>query len=62
MYISLGCWKEGGNDVRAIPTLEGFDSRLTGSYQKRPRAIELCYDAALDKVGWLSSPSPLDAK
>ncbi|XP_035695838.1 uncharacterized protein LOC118429462 [Branchiostoma floridae] len=43
-YISLGCWKDGAN--RAIPTLEGSDPRLDGSYRARANAIEKCYQVA----------------
>ena len=44
-YRSVGCWKDTGN--RAIPTLEGKDPvRLKGSYQRRPDAVKMCYEAA----------------
>ncbi|XP_078580556.1 uncharacterized protein LOC144864360 isoform X11 [Branchiostoma floridae x Branchiostoma japonicum] len=43
-YISLSCWKDTGN--RAIPTLEGKDARLDGSYRARANAIEKCYQVA----------------
>ncbi|XP_078580806.1 uncharacterized protein LOC144864360 isoform X39 [Branchiostoma floridae x Branchiostoma japonicum] len=43
-YISIGCWKDTGN--RAIPTLEGKDARLDGSYTARANAIEKCYQVA----------------
>ncbi|XP_019614540.1 PREDICTED: uncharacterized protein LOC109462428 isoform X1 [Branchiostoma belcheri] len=46
-YINLGCWRDTGN--RAIPTLEGSDSRLDGSYQNRQNAIEKCYQAAKER-------------
>ncbi|CAH1253412.1 PKD1L3 [Branchiostoma lanceolatum] len=44
-YVSLGCWKEGSE--HAIPTLEGTDARLDGSYQERENAIKKCYLVAL---------------
>ena len=43
-YKSLGCWKDTGN--RAVPTLEGKDKRLSGSYSSRDYAIDLCYQSA----------------
>ncbi|KAI8494559.1 hypothetical protein Bbelb_277850 [Branchiostoma belcheri] len=43
-YHSLGCWKD--HSSRAIPTLEGLDSRLEGSYRTRSNAVEKCYQAA----------------
>ncbi|XP_035674439.1 uncharacterized protein LOC118414482 isoform X3 [Branchiostoma floridae] len=43
-YFSIGCWKDTGN--RAIPTLEGKDARLDGSYTARANAIEKCYQVA----------------
>ena len=49
-YVYLGCWKDEKKN-RAIPTLEGKDSRLTGNYKQRANAIELCYEVA--KTKWL---------
>ncbi|XP_078603937.1 uncharacterized protein LOC144877765 [Branchiostoma floridae x Branchiostoma japonicum] len=46
-YKSLGCWEDASD--RAIPTLEGADSRLDGSYSERTNAIEKCYMAALSR-------------
>jgi len=46
-YRSLGCWLDTSN--RAIATLEGVDSRLTGRYQSRDNAIHLCYEAAKER-------------
>ncbi|XP_078572315.1 uncharacterized protein LOC144859496 [Branchiostoma floridae x Branchiostoma japonicum] len=46
-FYSLGCWKDTGN--RAIPTLEGSDARLDGSYTARANAIEKCYQVALSR-------------
>jgi hypothetical protein len=43
-YKHLGCWKDEGH--RAIPTMEGHDPRLTGSYRSRDYAIQLCYETA----------------
>ena len=48
MFISeledLGCWKDTSD--RAIPTLEGQDDILDGSYKSREDAIEKCRQAA----------------
>ena len=44
LYKPIGCWKDTGNS--AIPTLEGKDSRLTGSFSSRDYAIYLCYQSA----------------
>ncbi|CAH1265253.1 COLEC11 [Branchiostoma lanceolatum] len=45
-YTNLGCWTDNvGN--RAIPTLEGTDPRLDGSYRARQNPIEKCYQVAL---------------
>ncbi|XP_066284939.1 uncharacterized protein [Branchiostoma lanceolatum] len=46
-YTSLGCWRDTGN--RAIPTLEGTDPRLDGSYGARQNPIEKCYQVALSR-------------
>ncbi|XP_035700339.1 uncharacterized protein LOC118432826 [Branchiostoma floridae] len=43
-YISLGCWRD--SYTRALPTLEGSDARLDGSYGSRQNPIEKCYQAA----------------
>merc|ERR1712168_484659 len=43
-YQSLGCWRD--TWLRAIPTLEGRDSRLRGPYFLRSNAVRLCYEAA----------------
>ncbi|KAI8490320.1 hypothetical protein Bbelb_320580 [Branchiostoma belcheri] len=47
-YHSLGCWKDSSHNNRAIPTLEGLESRLGDmhSYQARSDAIEKCFQAA----------------
>ncbi|XP_013398607.1 uncharacterized protein LOC106165058 [Lingula anatina] len=61
-YIKLGCWADTSN--RAIPTLEGKDPILDGSYRARRNAIEKCYQAArkrgykyfaLQHSGWCAS-------
>ncbi|KAL9972614.1 hypothetical protein ACROYT_G018952 [Oculina patagonica] len=44
LYETIGCFQDHGS--RAIPTLEGHDSILDGSYQLRQNAIEKCYLAA----------------
>lgn len=42
---SLGCWKD---DIpRAMKTLEGKSSKLTGHYRSRSNAIEKCLQAAV---------------
>ena len=46
-YKALGCWKDTGS--RAIPTLEGKDTRLKGGYTSRDYAIDLCYQSAKAK-------------
>ena len=43
-YTTIGCFKDQGS--RAIPSLEGQDSILDGSYQARQDSIEKCYKAA----------------
>ena len=43
-YVSIGCFKD--TSRRAIPTLEGKDSILDGSYRMRENPIEKCYEAA----------------
>ncbi|KAI8506479.1 hypothetical protein Bbelb_159060 [Branchiostoma belcheri] len=47
-YYSLGCWKDGSFDNRAIPTLERTDSRFGDmyNYQTRSDAVEKCYQVA----------------
>jgi len=61
-YETLGCFKDNGN--RAIPTLEGKDDILDGSYRARRDAINKCYKAAkkrgfkvfaLQHGGWCAS-------
>ncbi|XP_035676103.1 kelch repeat and BTB domain-containing protein 2-like [Branchiostoma floridae] len=47
-YTSLGCWADDISD-RAIPTLEGTDSRLDGHYSSRENPIEKCYQVALSR-------------
>jgi len=44
-YVSVGCYKDTGN--RAIPTLEGQDSILDGSYSSRTNPIVKCAVAAM---------------
>ncbi|XP_070565850.1 uncharacterized protein [Ptychodera flava] len=44
---NLGCWTDTGN--RAIPTLEGKDDRLDGSYPSRKDPIKKCKEAALSR-------------
>eukprot|EP00058_Branchiostoma_floridae_P024991 XP_002610481.1 hypothetical protein BRAFLDRAFT_85622 [Branchiostoma floridae] len=46
-YQRLGCWKDSTN--RAIPSLEGTDSRLADSYGARSNPIEKCYHVALSR-------------
>ncbi|XP_078580869.1 uncharacterized protein LOC144864555 [Branchiostoma floridae x Branchiostoma japonicum] len=46
-YIGLGCWRD--TYTRAIPTLEGTNSRLDGSYPTRQNPIEKCYQVALSR-------------
>ncbi|CAH1263351.1 NPTX2 [Branchiostoma lanceolatum] len=48
-YTSLGCWKDGSGEDRTIPTLEGIDPLLDGSYCQRSNAIEKCYLVALSR-------------
>ena len=43
-YETIGCYKDTAD--RAIPTLEGKDRILDGSYQARIDAIHKCYEAA----------------
>ena len=49
-YVTIGCFQD--RSSRAIPTLEGQDSILDGSYKARKDAIEKCYQAA-KKRGFL---------
>ena len=44
-YGSVGCYKDTGN--RAIPTLEGKDTVLDGSYGSRRNPIAKCAVAAM---------------
>ena len=44
LILTIGCYKDTSN--RAIPTLEGQDSILDGSYTARKDPIEKCYQAA----------------
>ena len=44
-YDEVGCYKDTGS--RAIPTLEGKDSILDGSYSSRTNAIAKCAVAAM---------------
>ena len=46
-YSSLGCYKDTGK--RAIPTLEGQDPLLDGSYASRHNATQKCFQAALKR-------------
>ncbi|XP_077863237.1 uncharacterized protein LOC102805255 [Saccoglossus kowalevskii] len=46
VYTSIGCY--GDAAVRAIPTLEGTDSRLDGAYASRENPIEKCSQVASD--------------
>ena len=48
-YIRVGCF--GDTSDRAIPTLEGTDSRLDGSYTARTDAIEKCAEVT-DSLGY----------
>ena len=41
---SLGCFED--KTERALPTLEGLDSLLVGSYLQRAGAVRLCAEAA----------------
>ena len=43
-YETIGCFQD--HSSRAIPTLEGQDSILDGSYTARQDAIQKCYQAA----------------
>ncbi|XP_070573848.1 adhesion G protein-coupled receptor L4-like [Ptychodera flava] len=61
---NLGCWKD--SESRAIPTLEGKDSRLDGPYQSRVDAVRKCKEAAMARGytvfavqngGWCASSS-----
>ena len=47
LFIHVGCWKD--KSSRAIPTLEGKNARLKGSYTSRDYAIHLCYQSAKEK-------------
>ena len=46
-YESIGCYKDTSN--RAIPTLEGADAILDGSYPSRKSPIAKCAVAAIRK-------------
>ncbi|KAI8494170.1 hypothetical protein Bbelb_279300, partial [Branchiostoma belcheri] len=46
-YYSLGCWRDESN--RAIPSLEGSDSRLDGYYRSRQNPIQKCHDVAVSR-------------
>ncbi|XP_019639952.1 PREDICTED: uncharacterized protein LOC109481804 [Branchiostoma belcheri] len=46
-YYSLGCWRDESN--RAIPSLEGSDSRLDGYYRYRGNPIQKCHDVAVSR-------------
>ena len=46
-YRSVGCWRD--RSARAIPTLEGSDSRLNGEYEGRENAIQKCYQVASER-------------
>lgn len=46
-YRSLGCWGDTGD--RAMPIIEGSDSRLTGNYQQRADAVNKCYEVAKER-------------
>ena len=46
-YVSVGCYKDTGS--RAIPTLEGNDFILDGSYSSRTNAIAKCAVAAMKR-------------
>ncbi|XP_066297369.1 macrophage mannose receptor 1-like [Branchiostoma lanceolatum] len=46
-YTSLLCWRD--SEDRAIPTLEGTDPRLDGSYLFRQNPIDKCYQVALSR-------------
>ena len=61
-YTSLGCWADKWD--RAIPTIEGKNSLLDGSYQSRDDAIQKCFEAAksfgydvfgVQNSGWCTS-------
>ena len=45
LYSYLGCWMDSSSS-RAIPSLEGTDLRLRGTYSSRDYAIYLCYQVA----------------
>ncbi|XP_066273397.1 uncharacterized protein [Branchiostoma lanceolatum] len=60
--VSLGCWRDKAD--RAIPTMEGSDARLDGSYPARQDAINKCRKLtkargfntfALQNGGWCAS-------
>jgi len=44
---SLGCWRDNAN--RAIPTLEGLDPVLDGSYGTRQEAVAKCVQAGFSR-------------
>ena len=46
-YETIGCYKDTSN--RAIPTLEGADAILDGSYSSRKNPIAKCAVAAMRK-------------
>ena len=46
-YRTIGCYKDTSN--RAIPTLEGADAILDGSYSSRKNPIAKCAVAAMRK-------------
>ena len=43
-YEAIGCFQDQGS--RAVPSLEGQDSILDGSYKARRDSVEKCYRAA----------------
>ncbi|XP_006816495.2 uncharacterized protein LOC102803376 [Saccoglossus kowalevskii] len=46
-YVTIGCWKDTRD--RAVPSLEGTDSRLDGSSRKRDDAVAKCAEVAASK-------------
>ena len=67
-YTSLGCWHDTGD--RAVPQIDGSDSRIQGNYQQRADAINACYNVAKERGmkifavqdgGWCAADNNLNA-
>ena len=47
-YTHLGCWGDRVNS-RAVPKLDGSDSRLKDNYGQRKDAINKCFEVARER-------------